>query len=345
MVYQSQNPSSRSGLARREIAVIIVFVSIPLLLLFPYLQQERVAARRRLCERRQIQTAFAFQRYDNQFGQFPGYRNLQAVREDGTSQRTSWAFPVLPYLTRLQPNLGVRGTANGTDKQEPLSPYLDVIEQYGPDGLEATRGHVPSATVIELICPADSLPGKSQLAPTRMSFVVNAGMPDVKATDEIPADWPANGVFTDQFASGAIADPMSIAFLKDHDGEEFTLLLSENVDAGNWTDVSESLVGFVWVAKLVDGQPDPDSKLLRINHDAGRGDESIRFARPSSFHPSGVNSVFCSARSEFVNEDIDYLLFAQMMASDNTSVMLPGTETLVEPPYRVPVPISNSNDR
>ena len=344
MLRQSRNPSSRAGLARREIAVILVFISIPLLLLFPYLQQQRVAARRRLCEMRQIQTAFAVQRYENQFGEFPGYRNLQAVRENGTAQPTSWVFPVLPYLTRLHPNLGVRGTPDGAASQQDLSPYADVVKQYGPAGIEETRGDIPDTTVIELICPADRPAGKASTDPTRMSFVANTGMPDVKPTDELPADWPANGVFTNQYPNGAIADPISMAFLEDHDGKDYTLMLSENVDAGTWTDLSESLVGFVWIAGFVDDQPAPTSRLLRINDDVGHGDGSTKFSRPSSFHPQGVNAVFCSGRSEFISQDIDYLLFAQMMSSDSISVMLPGTETLVEPPYRVPAPNSNRNN-
>ena len=184
------------------------------------------------------------------------------------------------------------------------------------------------------MCPDDP-PPDLPATPNWSSWIVNAGMPDAPPSPDFPADWPANGVFLDLFTPGA-ARPTgrtSAAFIEQHDGLASTLLLSENVDSGLWTDHGEAQVGFVWIAGIHNGLPDPGDQLLRINQLIGQGDGSIRFARPSSRHRGGVNVVYASGAFQFLNEDIDYLVFARLMITDSHGAKIPGSDRPVPPPY------------
>jgi prepilin-type processing-associated H-X9-DG protein len=184
----------------------------------------------------------------------------------------------------------------------------------------------------ELVCPADS-PEKGKPTGAWLSYVANSGMPDVAGTD-FPPDWPANGPFLDRFAV-PLGDDVSLDWIDKHDGTGQTLMLSENLDASKWTDTDEARVGFVWVANVVDGEPDPGGELLRINADRGLGDGSIRFARPSSNHPGGVNVMYCDGRSEFLTESVDYLVLVRLMTPDDLALKLAGTDEPVEAPFRL----------
>jgi prepilin-type processing-associated H-X9-DG protein len=192
----------------------------------------------------------------------------------------------------------------------------------------------------ELVCPADS-PEKGKPTGAWLSYVANSGMPDVAGT-EFPSDWPANGPFLDRFAAPLGANVLlaprdvSLAWIDERDGTGQTLMLSENLDAAKWTDTDEARVGFVWVANQVDGEPNPGNLLHRINAERGLGDGSIRFARPSSNHPGGVNVMYCDGRSEFLTETIDYLVLVRLMTPDDLDLKLAGTDKPVDPPFRLP---------
>jgi hypothetical protein len=47
-----------------------------------------------------------------------------------------------------------------------------------------------------------------------------------------------------------------------------------------------------------------------------------------------VNVVYVSGMQQFLNEDIDYLVFAQLMMVDSAGVELPGKDEPAPPPYR-----------
>jgi hypothetical protein len=322
----------REGRTTREIVVAAVVVLVLALLLAPYLLQQRATSRRNFCELRQIELARAVTRFEVEQGYYPGYRSaiFSAGRfpDDSGDQEASppigWVYSLLPYL-----ELPAAQQAN-----EPTS-FRQLFLQHGPSGPDDLRGRVPQEEFFgNLLCPTDP---RSDGPRDRAicSFVANAGMPDAEPTEEGPLDWPANGVFLDAFTPPLFpVTPLSRAQLNEGDGSEHTLLLSENLDSGLWIDHEESRVGLLWVPHLVDGQPDPGDQLLRINEQGGKGDGSIRFARPSSFHPGGVNVVFASQRSQFLSQDIDYVVYAHLMTTDITSVTLPGSQAPAPAPYR-----------
>jgi prepilin-type processing-associated H-X9-DG protein len=134
-----------------------------------------------------------------------------------------------------------------------------------------------------------------------------------------------------------------------------TLMVSENLDAASYADpfaagrpdssmgggmgsdlpyaVIESLQGFVWWGDVdAAGSVTPPygaARLGRINSpsdSAANGNPYYPYtnARPSSRHPSGVNALFCDGHTRFLSQEIDYLVYCQLMSSDGPGVRPPG---------------------
>ena len=100
-----------------------------------------------------------------------------------------------------------------------------------------------------LVCPSD--PPLSQDDMGWLSFVGNCGGVVVETTRE---RLQANGVFHRQ-----TGPKVSLDYLGHHDGSSYTLLLSENIQAGRWTQTSREMVGFVW--HQGDGTPRYDPEV------------------------------------------------------------------------------------
>jgi hypothetical protein len=312
--------TNRRGITRRDLLVVVIVLLLGLLLLFPFLLNRQTEDRRLQCQQRQMRVAQAALVYEGIQGKFPGFSNLQAVDAEGEAVPTGWAFAVLPYVDF------------DVDKQ--TGPKLHALDRYGESGPDDTRGKTPHENFSVLVCPED-LPPDGKPTPGWSSFVVNSGLPDASSSGQFPPDWPANGLFLDRFHQrqhDQYPYVTSLGYLNAHDGAEFTLLLSENVDSGKWTDWQEPLVAFVWVAEVAGGRATRGDKLLGINQQRGQGDGSIRFARPASYHPGGVNVTY--ARVEFLNEETDYAVFVRTMTADDAGLTEPGRDQPIGPPYQ-----------
>ena len=147
----------------------------------------------------------------------------------------------------------------------------------------------------------------------------------------------------------------SVDALNRGDGTTNTLMLTENADGGeydNWglrfedptasgpaTSVTAATVQsmpasnlagserfhcFIWdpTVDTTTGQPTPPQQEYRINSNVGLGvGESsmatdIKWARPASYHPGGVNFVFCDGHTRFVSDQMDYGLYCLLMTPD-----------------------------
>lgn len=309
---------------KREIAVVVVILAVGACLAAPCLIYRREQSRRDVCEFRQMFLAQGALRCDDLEGELPGYQNRQGVNFKGETVATGWAFRIMPYvgfdsqaeeaefLQKAAAKSGVRT----------LGEYKQALQPYGESEDAAQQGDVPRFRMPALLCPAD-MNKHDQLA--ACSFVANCGMPDAVA-ENFPADWPANGVFFNTFE---VDDPphVSIADILLGDGADNTILFAENVDAGRWTDTSENLVGVLWATGGADSPAYMKSPVYRVNENRGQGDGGYRFARPSSFHSGGALVSFASGRTQFMNEDINPLVYAQLMAPDDQQAKYPGTKT------------------
>jgi len=120
---------------------------------------------------------------------------------------------------------------------------------------------------------------------------------------------PANGVFLDLWSNTKLRG-VSSAYIDSHDGSSWTLLLSENLDAGAWdsqeSETAQTTLGFVWheaagAARAINGRSA-----------TATADD---LARPSSNHGQGVHVSFCDGSTRFLREDIDYDVYKQLMTT------------------------------
>ena len=138
---------------------------------------------------------------------------------------------------------------------------------------------------------------------------------------------------------------MSLDYVGSGDGTTNTMMLSENLQAGNWWDSSANKLGFgirvpVNVATSQPtygsagtnysaapaGQPmrtegtafattTPDPWFINRNLAAGAGTAS----RPSSQHFGGVNVVFCDGSARYLNENMDKDTYVKLLTSNGVA--------------------------
>jgi hypothetical protein len=217
---------------------------------------------------KQKQISLALLNYEYANRQFPGYVNRLGPTASGEPLKASWVVMLFPYIERQA-----------------------LWEQWASGD---------SAPVYEklVICPADPPKGATKTdAP--LSYVVNCGRPGDEETE-------ADGVFFNHVDGKAIK--MTTKYIMRHDGAESTLMLSENLQAGNWIDTDEANVGMVW--------PEEPQKCSRINRcpDVGDRPQSLQYARPSSHHANGVIVSFCDGCVLFLRDSIGYEVYKQMMS-------------------------------
>ena len=171
-----------------------------------------------------------------------------------------------------------------------------------------------------------------------LHYAVNAGQPDitVQQGSQFPADYASNGVFMNRFTETvwhtqpSLVQRISKEFISRGDGVSTTLMLLENNQSGSWSyrdmhtvntpnfSTAEVFLGALWHPQL---QQNP---AWRINGDP-QGPRDINHARPSSYHPGGVNVMFCDGRHKFINDTIDYWVFCLLMTPNGSRCDTPGT--------------------
>ena len=320
----------RRGLSRSEIAVLVILGLVAAVIFLPWLARSQRLARRVACSDRLKDAAgtMLFMAELREGKELPGYANEQAVDAAGQRQKIGWAYSLLPYLNRpLDPSTG---QAPGPDV---FGPWHKIHQQFGRQGEDAFRGKPPADYIPALICPDDP---RATRKPREawLSFVANCGLPDAEPMDGFPADWPANGVFLERFLDHDPSRALTAEFIAKHDGAEYTLLLSENIDAGKWTDATEAQVGFLWYPGTPQGKHDPQGPVLFINQQRGKGDGSVQFARPSSGHEKGVNVAYADGHTNFLVSELDFRIYAAQMSPDGPNAKWPGKDEPLEPPWR-----------
>ena len=269
---------TRFGLTLVELLVVIVIVTLLVGLLLPGLGGSHTSARRATCFNSQKNLALALLNYEAVYQQFPGYVNRIATDKENQILG-SWVVPLFPYLERQ-----------------------DLWKEW-------SEGKPEHVFMRLLVCPSDP-PEQSTKSDTPLSYVANCGRPG----DE---DTVAHGIFHNHDVD---SDPVTVCLddLDQHDGATYTLLLSENVQAGRWTDTTEANVGIVWREK-------PD-KCSPINQclDAGDRPQDLQYARPSSHHGAGAIVSFCDGHQEFLRDGIDYQVYQHLMTPDSKAAGVPG---------------------
>jgi hypothetical protein len=125
----------------------------------------------------------------------------------------------------------------------------------------------------------------------------------------------------------------ALDYVSTGDGTTTTILITENLQAGNWYSTTTNALGFgikmpspltnsyanagaASSAQLYISAPaSPDYCFINRNLSATQG----AAPRPSSQHAGGVNVIMCDGAGKFLNESMDQGVFTKLMTSNGVS--------------------------
>ena len=280
---------NRAGLTLVEVFVIVVVLGMLLVLLpVPYLANARaITARRMQCMDQSEEPRHGLVELRI------GPRAFPRLRESGRSDE------------RRKTARGELGRADpavyGALRRVGL-----VDERPGPG--RRRRRRQSGRLCVYILAPLPERPYSPRRSlDTRLSYVVNCGLPG-------DGDTVADGVFHNH----DVDKPVLVSIEGIRDGAAMTLLLSENVQAGRWTDTGEADLGMVWRHT-----PEPCGGINECL-DAGDRPSDLRYARPSSYHPGLVIATFCDGHVRALDEGIDYRVYQHLMTPDSAAAGVSG---------------------
>jgi prepilin-type N-terminal cleavage/methylation domain-containing protein/prepilin-type processing-associated H-X9-DG protein len=338
MYSRTEKQTSRNGFTLVELIVVIVVALILVSLTLPAIESARASARKVACLNNMRNVGLAIINFSSgQKSQLPllvdphqqvstdESPNAQAAHDD-----LSWCTTILPFLD----NVAFRQRWDATASQAASATLnQSAITQLGY--LNATRFPV-------FICPDDALNTERGA----LSYVVNVGYvtsnyntADDRAHRPDSIDGGLDGDITTtvdvpvKFASGVFWRPytsrMSLGFIFKGDGLTQTLMLAENLQAGNWSDTDTGSLGFgidmqgVYPSgsttlalpasfNLINSTTSTNSSI-----GANQNAASSQAWRPSSNHPGGaVNVIFCDGSGKSLSPKIDPGVYARLLTPD-----------------------------
>ena len=211
----------RKGFTLVELLVVIAIIGILVGLLLPAVQMAREAARRAQCKNNMRNWGLAVLNYESAKQHYPGSQELLKIDVAPGYLPVSWVGAVLPYVEKS-----------------------DIVEA-AKGGYLAGQG---GALYIDIsVCPSGTFQNKQQ--PTNY-YVANGGFaplpngpnPLVHPDYTPVAQRFADGIFLDRIDQNYGTPPRYLGQVRVtpsdvRDGTSHTLLISENLQAGYWTNV------------------------------------------------------------------------------------------------------------
>lgn len=288
--------SRRLAFSCMELLAVITIIGLLLALFLPFLDRHRERVRQERCANNERLIGMGAQTFAANRGSYPGYW-LPAAAEKPIG--TTWPLTLAEYLDR--PKLWAAWIEGGTTSPKgiPAPQYWDLM-----------------------VCPSDAPPVNQG---HWLSYVVNCGLYGNNSN-------PADGVCFDQLANPP-GPKVTPDFIEAAKGQSYTLFGSENTlgivtgDSSGWIQATSAdalqYTGFCWQAVLA------PNAAQRINGDKSNRHPPISdavlpdYARPASYHPGGVNVVFCDGHVQFLSEDVAYDIYQALMVTNPKSADFP----------------------
>jgi len=341
----------RRGFTLIELLVVISIIAVLASLIAPAVQSARRAARKLQCLNNMRNVGLAIQNFaSSNGGNLPSLVASQLVTNtlpapDSGTMFVGWPIQILPALdnTALLRNIRNNSTQTSTNPNimsisatEQVSVEVltcpDDVNSYKQNGglsYVVNAGHMAGIATAGGWGVDDGSTGTTIHRPGIISWDGNATA-DQQADIEVGL---ATGVFWRQ------GNTSSLDYVGTGDGTSTTIMISENLQAGNWYGTSTNHLGFGIRIPVASNEPvatiftgtDPTLNMdatvfgsVATVPDQWAINRLLSAAlgaapRPSSQHAGGVNAIMCDGAGKFFSENMDKVTFAKLMTSNGVT--------------------------
>lgn len=317
---------NKRGFTLVELLVVIAIIGTLTGLLLPAVQYARESARRSSCSNNMRQFGLSFHNLLDSKKYFPAAAyttdsantTLFPSAPKGNSSRTehSWRVLIMPYMEEGNSVIGYDTTKHWYD-----SSNLAVATKQ-PSIFKCSSANIQG------IKDAPVSPDSDSARPS-FSSIDNLGVSDYETMTGVKKNVISPDIYSagGNIADGALRKDLTTRDAQISDGLSKTLLIVEcagrpQVFRGNKTPTGEINQCVGWIDNLGPFKLDPMNsngiKNPKASPNAGSPMNATNDGECFSFHPNGMNTVFCDGSTKFLIEDIDLSAFCAMIARSDS---------------------------